>query len=228
MPILSLSFVAQRYRKSNTPKRFIHLPNKPSQQFSNTNPDTQRKNHALPPHYHLPPPTIPSTQPRHSHYPTAPFPLPNPTIPSTQPRHSLYPTAPTHLPIPTNPSTDPHHSIYRSPPLHLPTPPSHLPSHTSSSTELCFHPLTFAPFLRRDTIASAHLRPSFSALVPSLLCTNAPTVAHHRALSYQGGGVVVRWERSVCPIQTSRCSDAIRGDVRRYRGKVYRVSEKSL
>ena len=163
--------------------------------------------------------------------------LPNRAISSTQPRHSLYPTPhpiyrspPFHLPNPTapfplpnraNPSTEPHHSLY-------PTAPFHQQSPTSSSTKLCFHPLTFAPFLRRDTIASAHLRPSFSALVPSLLCTNAPTVAHHRALSYQGGGVVVRWERSVCPIQTSRCSDAIRGDVRRYQKKVYRVSEKSL
>ena len=103
MPILSLSFVAQRYRKSTPRNASFTCPINPCQQFSSTNPDTQRKNHALPPHYHLPPPTIPSTQPRHSHYPTAPFPLPNSTIPSTEPHKLFYGTMlspPNFCPIP--------------------------------------------------------------------------------------------------------------------------------
>ena len=153
---------------------------------------------------------------------------PNRAIPSTQPHQPIYRATPFPLPNRAISSTQPHQPIYRSPPLHLPTPPSHLPSHTSSSTELCFHPLTFAPFLRRDTIASAHLRPSFSALVPSLPCTNAPTVAYLRTLFYRGSGAVVRWGRSGAPIQSNHCSHTVRAVVWRYRGKVYRVSEKSL
>ena len=143
-------------------------------------------------------------------------------MPSLPPNRAVSSTPP-HIP-----STDPHHSLYPTSPFPLPnraTPTTHP---TIPSIELRFHPLTFAPFLQRDTIASAHLRPSFSALIPSLLCTNTPTVAHHRALSYQGGGAVVRWGRSGCPIQTDRCSHAVRGDVRRHHKKVYRVSEKSL
>ena len=42
------------------------------------------------------------------------------------------------------------------------------------------------------------------------------------------GGAVVRWDRSGSPIQSNRCSHIVRAFVRRYRGKVYRVSEKSL
>ena len=131
---------------------------------------------------------------------------PNRAILSTQPRHSLYPTAPFPLPNPTIPSN-----------------------------ELRFHPLTFAPFLRRDTIVSAHLRKSFSALVPSLLCTNAPTVAYLRTLFYRGSGAVVRWGRSGAPIQSNHCSHTVRAVVGgigeksiEYPRKVYRVSEKSL
>ena len=177
MPILSLSFVAQRYRKSHTPKRFIHLSNKPQQQFSSANPDTPRKNHALPPHYHLPPPTISSTQPHHPFYGTSPFPLPNATIPFIR---------------------------------------------------LRFHSLTPAPFLRRDTIVSAHLRPSFSALVPSLLCTNAPTVAHLCTIFYRGNGAVLQCDQIVTPMLSERLYGGIREKSIEFIQKVYRVYSESL
>ena len=60
------------------------------------------------------------------------------------------------------------------------------------------------------------------------LQSSRPTPAHPHALFYRGRGAVVRWERSGAPLRTNRCSHAVRGNVWRYLGKVYRVFPESL
>ena len=85
-----------------------------------------------------------------------------------------------------------------------------------------------APRLRTCLRTPPHQHAHRSSLSSTNPRTSRLTPAHVRALFYQGRGAVVPYEQIVPPMQSNRCSHAVRGDVRRYLGKVYRVFPESL
>ena len=120
---------------------------------------------------------------------------------------------------PRTSSTEPLHFLHRA--THI----LHEPPHFLHRTALFIYETTQSspasdPFLRRSHHTLTHIAPTTRI--------HHPKYTHFCALSYQGGGAVVRWERSGSPIQTDRCSHAVRAFVRRHRKKVYKVSEESL
>ena len=146
---------------------------------------------------------------------------PNSAILSTQPRHSLYPTPPFPLPNRTNPSTDPHQPIYRSPPFHLP-----IPTITSTEPHQLFYgtmlsPPNFCPIPAKRYHRLCAPSPQFQRtcpLTPLHQCTHR-SVPAHPILSRKWSG---------CTMGTERCSHTIKSLLPYCPSGCMEVSGKSL
>ena len=122
---------------------------------------------------------------------------------------------------------EPSHFLYRA--THI----LHEPPHSSTKSPPVLSCFCHVPIKRTHrhyapSPALNHTYPLSEHTYPLTPLHNPSTSVLVRALFYRGGGAVVRWGQSGAPILTNRCFDAVRGNVRRYQGKVYRVSEKSL